>query len=308
MKKILFAVLIAAVAGLTSCRKNDVDPDVKQFDEEQIQTYIKNNAITGMQRDTSGIYYKILTPGTGPSLSYSDSVSLVFTLKTVDGKYASVDTISNHYSDYLGHLGIKGYPASLQSALFNLIKKYGARVRFLVPSHIGYGVNGIGQGSSTTVNTRIEGNQCLDYYIHVINKLPGDNQTTYDEQVIKNYITANSLTGYQRTASGLYYKILLPGVGDAKITDNSTITAFYTVSLLNGFIFNQYNTDPATSLDIPDLIKGVQEGLKTAGTSGMKLSFLIPSNLAYGNVGITSLSVPGYSCLRFDVQVVNVAP
>lgn len=308
MKKIIFTVLIAAVAGITSCRKNDADPDVKQFDEEQIQAYIKNNAITGMQRDTSGIYYKVLTPGTGPSLSYADSIGLVFTLKTVDGNYSSADTISNHYSDYLGHLGTKGYPASLQSALLNLAKKYGTRIRLLVPSHIGYGLNGVGQGSSTNVNTRIEGNQCLDYYIHVINKLPGDNQNTYDEQVIKNYITANSLTGYQRTASGLYYKVLLPGVGSAQITDNTTITAFYTVSLLNAFVFNQYNTDPAASLDIPDLIKGVQEGLKIAGTSGVKLSFLIPSYLGYGKTGLTSLSVPGNSCLRFDVQVVNVTP
>ena len=308
MKKIIFAVLIAAVAGLTSCRKNEVDPDVKQFDEEQIQAYIKNNAITGMLRDTSGIYYKILTPGTGPSMAYADSVSLVFTLKTVDGKYTSADTINNHYSDYLGHLGIKGYPESLQSALLNLAKRYGTRLRLLVPSHIGYGLNGVGQGSSTTENVRIDGNQCLDYYIHIINKIPGDNQNTYDEQVIKNYITANSLTGYQRSASGLYYTVTRPGIGDAKITDNTTITAFYTVSLLNGFVFNQYNTEPATSLDIPDLIKGVQEGLKAAGTSGAKLSFLIPSYLAYGKQGITTLSVPGNSCLRFDVQVVNVTP
>ena len=309
MKKIILSLLIAIVAGFVSCRKADTDPDINQYDEEQIQAYIKTNGITGMQRDATGIYYKVLKAGTGTRFQYKDSVGLVFTLHTFDGQYASTDTISNHYTGYLGHIGDSGYPAALQTAIYDLVKNYGGKVRLLIPSHLGYGVKGVGTGSSTTTNTRINGNQCLDYYINVMNNQPGDNQKTYDDQVIKNYITANALTGYQKTASGLYYSIIRPGVGTTPVTNDSYVNCYYTFRLLNGYIFNEYNSAGAgAQLEIPELIPGVREALKSYATTGTNMSVIIPSSLAYGGPGIKSQNLPGNSCVRFDVQVLNVTP
>lgn len=309
MKKIVFSLLIVAIAGIMSCRKTDTDPDIKQYDEDQIQAFIKTNGITGMQRDTSGIYYKILTPGTGTTLAYPDSLSFVYTLNTFDGKYKNVDTLNNHYCGFLGHLSAKGYPKALQTALFNLVKKNGTRVRFLVPSHLAYGPTGIGSGSSTNTDTRIDGNQCLDYYIHLMNNQPGDNQDTYDDLVIKNYLIAKSLTGYTKLPNtGVYYLITKPGVTNSVITDNTTISATYTFTLLNGYIFNENNTSSGVSLEIPDMIHGLREGIKSVGSSGAKITFLLPSGQAYGKTGIPSLSVPSNAVVRFDVQILNVTP
>jgi FKBP-type peptidyl-prolyl cis-trans isomerase FkpA len=50
-----------------------------------------------MATGTTGMYYKIISQGTGASLEYSDKVSLVFTVKSFDGKYTSADTIINHF-------------------------------------------------------------------------------------------------------------------------------------------------------------------------------------------------------------------
>ncbi len=308
MKKIILSVLVLIVATLVSCRKNDVDQDIKQYDDEQIQNFIKTNGITGMQKDASGVYYKILSTGSADDLKYSDSVSFVFTLHTFDGRYASVDTLSNHYTGYLGRLQNSGYPAALQTAIFELAKKYGTRIRLLVPSNLGYGTAGVGQGSSTTNNTRIYGNQCLDYYINIMKKTPAD-QKLYDDMVIRNYMTANGITDYQKTASGLYYKILRPGVSSTPVTDNSTVNCNYTFSLLNGYIFDQFNgSSTGTPLEVPELVAGVKEALTSFATVGTNMSVLIPSSLAYGTRSSSSPVIPGNSCVRFDVQVFNVTP
>jgi len=307
MKKIILSLLIAIVAGFVSCRKADTDPDINQYDEEQIQAYIKDNGITGMQRDASGVYYKILKAGTGPRFEYSDSIGFVFTLHTVDGTYASTDTLFNHYTGYLGHISAT-YPLALQTAIYELVKNYGGKIRLLVPSHLGYGGSGLGTGSSTTVNTRIAGNQCLDYYVNVMSNLPGD-QNTYDDLVIRNYLTANNLTGFQKTASGIYYIIRRPGVGTTPVTDNSYVNCNYTFALLNGFVFNDYNDSGAgAQLEVPDLIDGVKEAFKSFATTGTNMTVIIPSSLAYGASGVKTQNVPGNSCVRFDVQVFNVSP
>lgn len=308
MKKIILSLLIAIVAGFVSCRKADTDPDINQYDEEQIQAYIKDNGITGMQRDASGVYYKVLKAGTGDRFEYKDSVGLVFTLRTFDGKFASVDTFTNHYTGYLGHIS-QTYPLAMQTAIYELVKNYGGKIRLLVPSHLGYGASGVGTGSSTTTNTRIAGNQCLDYYVNVMNNQPGDNQNTYDDMVIKNYIKANALTGFQKTASGFYYLITRPGVGTTPVTDDSYVNCTYTFQLLNARVFDEYNGGGAgQQLEIPELVAGVKEALKSFATTGTKMTVIMPSSLAYGANGIKSANVPGNSCVRFDVQVISVTP
>ena len=111
MKQITFTLLLLISIGLVSCRKDRNDPDAKQNDDAQIKNYIAANGITGMQRDTTdgdttGIYYKILSPGTSTTpMEYSDQISFVYTMRTLDGKYISTDSLNlNHFYGYLGHV------------------------------------------------------------------------------------------------------------------------------------------------------------------------------------------------------------
>ena len=307
MKQTIFTLLLLSTLGLMSCRKTQVDKDIKQYDQEQIDSYISTNGITGMQRDlsggdTTGIYYKTIMPGNGVGYEYTDSISFVYSLKTFDGLYASVDTITNRYSAYVGQISITGLPAGLQLMVKNVLKK-GGSMRLLIPSRLAYGVKGAGSGSSSTANSKIAGNQCLDYYIHAIN-----DQKAYDDDLLIKYIAANSLSGYQKTPSGLYYKINTAGTGTVPITDNTTISITYTGTLLNGTVFDSYATtdNTGTSFEIPDMILGVQEGAKNYCTTGSNVSFLIPSRLAYGNKGTSK--TPANSCLRFDMVVVSTTP
>jgi FKBP-type peptidyl-prolyl cis-trans isomerase FkpA len=153
MKQTTFTLLLFCVIGLMSCRKDKVELNIKQYDQQQILNYISVHGITGMVRDlvggdTTGIYYQILNPGTGPRLSYSDRVAFVYTLRTLDGVYQSVDTIANHYDDFLGHVSTDNLPLGLQTALINDLQYSDGRMRVLIPSHLAYGINGTGSGSS----------------------------------------------------------------------------------------------------------------------------------------------------------------
>lgn len=317
MKQKIFTFLLIAAAGLTACKKDGIDPTINQFDEQQIQSYISANALTGFTRDmpvadtaaadTSGIYYKIIQPPTGAALKYSDQVSLVYTIRSFDGKYIASDTIQNHFYDYLGHLSQSRLPKGLELGLHNLLKAKGGSIRMLIPSHLAYGKSGYIVGSVTNTNTNIAGNQCLDYYVRVV-----DNQLAYDDQVIKSYLTANSLSGYTKTASGLYYKVITPGTGTVgEINDFSVVSTTYVGSLLNGTEFDATSKTTATvfspaSTGIGNLVPGVAEGLKQHAAAGSSISLIMPSHLGYATSVQTG--IPSNSAIRFEFQITTVVP
>ncbi|HEY9195055.1 MAG TPA: FKBP-type peptidyl-prolyl cis-trans isomerase [Mucilaginibacter sp.] len=314
MKQLTFTLLVFISVGLLSCRKNENYPDITQYDATNIQNYIKANGLTGMKRDTtdgdtSGIYYQILGQGStaGTPLDYSDTVKFVFTLKSFDGKYNSIDSLTtNHYDGFLGHINTSGLPKGLQIAIHNLIKYRGTRARVLIPSRLAYGVHGYGSGSASNVNTRIAGNQCLDYYINLYS-----DQTTYDDQVIKNYISANGLTGYVKVTSGpsagYYYKVNTPGTGLNVINQYSSFTATYSGKFLTGTEFDAgLSNGAASTFDLANssFVAGVTQGLQ-GYTAGAVVSLLLPSRLGYGRIGNTGIAAN--NCLRFDFTIVTVA-
>ncbi|MCO5950050.1 FKBP-type peptidyl-prolyl cis-trans isomerase [Mucilaginibacter flavidus] len=317
MRQKFFTLLFISAIGLVSCRKDKIELDIKQYDDAQIQAYISSHGITGMQKDTSkqdssGIYYQLLLPGkvvppatTLQQLDYPDKVSFVFTLRSVDGQYISADTIQNRMEDYLGHLTSNAMPYGLEMAIRNIVKYKGASARLLIPSHLAYGVSGYGLGSSSNANTKIAGNQCLDYYVHVI-----DSYKDYDQQLIQSRVS--DISTYTKVESAAkpgyfyYYKIQTPGTGTDKIGPNSTITCTYTGELLNGTVFDgSYNgTNIATQPVASYAVSGLSEALQKFAVAGTKIVVIVPSDLAYGNT--TAGSIPTNSVLKFSYQVLTV--
>jgi len=315
MKQTIFTLLLLSTIGFVSCRKTGTEPNIVQYDKAQIQNYITANGITGMHQDTvggdtSGIYYKIILPGSGTPLTYSDEVSFVYTLRSFDGKYISSDTISNQYFGYIGHLVNANYPAGLQLAVINDLKYSGASMRVLIPSDLAYGINGYGSGSINVAGSHIAGNQCLDYYIHVIDKQPDTvAQAKYDDLVIRNHLAAQSLTSLYTNDGGVYYRIQTQGKGTDAITDNTTIQCTYNVKILNGTVIQSENSSvgvDSVSLDVPSLVPGVTRMLEKHAVKGTVISMLIPSGQGYG---LTSPSgFPANSCLDFTFTIIDVSP
>ncbi|MFD1258223.1 FKBP-type peptidyl-prolyl cis-trans isomerase [Mucilaginibacter terrae] len=312
MKQIYFALILLLTMGIVSCRKSGNDVDIKTYDQQQIDAYIKANNLANMKRDvtdgdTSGIYYEILSQGygAGNELNYETPASLVYSIKSLDGNYVVSDTILNHSYNYVGTTTPKG----LMIALHNLAKFKGTRAKFIIPSRLAYGPSGSGTGPG-----RLTGNQSLEYYVNVIN-----NQNLYDDQVITKYLAANNLAGYTRIPSGeyegLYYKVTQQGTGTDIIKPTSTITVQYTGRHLNGpylnqTIFDQANTETGASFILEGTIQGWVGGLQKV-TAGGKLSLFIPSKLGYGtnaqtdqNTGL--VSIPANSVLHFELNILTV--
>ena len=120
-----------------------------------------------------------------------------------------------------------------------------------------------------------------------------------DKKIIEDYLAANSLTA-QSTSSGLYYIIDKPG-GANHPNINSVVVAKYKGYLVDGTVFDQTTTSPA-SFALNAVIKGWQEGLQLIGVNG-KIKLLIPSALGYGSTAKTK--IPANSVLIFDVELVE---
>ena len=123
---------------------------------------------------------------------------------------------------------------------------------------------------------------------------------------IAKYLSSNPTDTFKLEPSGLYYLNVLTGTGRTPIAGD-TAHMVYTGKFLNGNIFdtNAGGADYVFLVGEGRLISGLDEGI-TYMKEGGKATFLIPSKLAYGTQG--NYSIPGYTPLLFDIQLVKVIP
>lgn len=125
---------------------------------------------------------------------------------------------------------------------------------------------------------------------------------------LKHYLDSTNVTNYSKDTSGVFYKVITPGTGDTAGVC-SLATVYYKGMLLNGTVFDQTSTTPA-SFTVGDLIVGFQKGMKYIGKGG-KIRFYIPYPLAYGNEEVrnpntNAVVIPAKSHLMFDVELLEV--
>jgi len=112
------------------------------------------------------------------------------------------------------------------------------------------------------------------------------------EDDIKQYVARHNYD-MQRTATGIYYKIMEPGKGDkAEVGEFATVN--YTISLLDGTVCYDTKQDGPKQFKIgeDEVESGVHEAVQLMHI-GDKAMFIIPSNLANGLVGDKDKIPPG---------------
>ena len=110
--------------------------------------------------------------------------------------------------------------------------------------------------------------------------------------------------GARKTASGLVYKELKAGSGDApKATD--TVKVHYTGTLTDGTVFDSSvkRGEPAT-FPVSGVIKCWTEGLQMMKVGG-KAKLVCPSDIAYGDQGRPPQIGPGVP-LVFEVELLEI--
>jgi len=123
--------------------------------------------------------------------------------------------------------------------------------------------------------------------------------TATNEQEILDYIADNNLTT-QKSDSGLYYVIDELGTGDQP-TLASNVTVTYKGYFTNGTVFDE--STEGIAFDLSRLITGFGEGV-TYLKEGGNGTFIVPSRLAYGNLGAGS--IPPGAVILFDVALISV--
>lgn len=111
--------------------------------------------------------------------------------------------------------------------------------------------------------------------------------------------------GFSKTSSGLLYKFEKENKSE-KPTSGNKVKVHYKGMLLDGTVFDssyQRNQPIEFTLGVGQVIKGWDEGISLLGI-GDKASFIIPSDLAYGESGAGGVIPPG-ATLVFDVELIE---
>lgn len=131
-------------------------------------------------------------------------------------------------------------------------------------------------------------------------------QAEQDEATIVAYLKDIELydDAIRDDATGIYYVIFEQGTG-VKPSFGSTVITHYSGFLLNGELFDSSEGRSPLNfvLGRGDVIVGWDRGFALI-ENGTRALMIIPSGLAYGNVG--SNGIPPNEVLQFDVNLIDV--
>ena len=131
-------------------------------------------------------------------------------------------------------------------------------------------------------------------------KLSEEDKRALEEQIEKITI------GFDKTESGLFYKILEKGSGN-KAEKGQNVSVHYEGSLLSGKVFDS-SYERKEPIDFPlgtgKVIAGWDEGIALLKKGG-KARLVIPPHLGYG-ARRAGRSIPPNATLIFDVELVDV--
>jgi FKBP-type peptidyl-prolyl cis-trans isomerase FkpA len=124
-----------------------------------------------------------------------------------------------------------------------------------------------------------------------------------DEATILAYLAANSVTGYVKHASGMYYKIDSLGSGPTA-NASSKVYVQYSGKFTNNTVFDSESDATKTGFVLGTLIQAWQIGIPLIHKGGI-IHLYVPSALAYGCQ--PTGPIPANAVLVFDIVLVDIA-
>lgn len=133
MKRYFLLLSGLVIILLSACRKQIDTNTQAAIDEAKIQAYISANHLT-MTKDPSGIYYQIITANPGPHPTLTDTAQVTYTGELLNGTSFDSENVATFAVSNL----VKGAQDALVLIGANGKAPY-ARIKFIVPSSLGYG-------------------------------------------------------------------------------------------------------------------------------------------------------------------------
>jgi FKBP-type peptidyl-prolyl cis-trans isomerase FkpA len=142
MKKYLGIILLVTVA-FSSCSKKDTFDPVAQAanDDVLIKAYLAAHPTINATKDASGLYYQIVTQGTGSNANSASTVTANYSGTLLDGTVFDKGT---NFSFSLASV-IDGWKIGIP------LVKSGGRILLLIPSGLGYGNSAAGSIPANSV-------------------------------------------------------------------------------------------------------------------------------------------------------------
>ena len=284
----------------------------KEKDNDALQGYFKQNNIKAM-KTASGLYYTIAQEGKGEKAAAGNTVSVNYTGRLLGGKTfdSNTDPEFHHTEPFKVELGrgrvIKGWDEGLA-----LLKK-GTKATLYIPSGLAYGAQ--------DKSPQIPANSILVFDVEILDiqteasikaaaEAAAMKQPLIDDSLLQDYFKRNHISGVEKTASGMYYKVTKQGIGE-KPAPGDKVSVNYTGMNMEGKKFDS-NIDTAfhhvQAFTFPlgkgQVIKGWDEGIGLL-TKGSKATLYIPSGMAYGQRSPSPL-IPANGVLIFDVELADI--
>jgi len=132
MKKLIYIFAVFAVV-LSSCSKSDSSSSFDAAaqaaaDDATIKAYLQTNSLTAT-KDPSGLYYQVVTQGTGANPTATSTISVNYSGKYTDGTIFDHGTLTQQPLSGL----IQGWSIGLPYVKLN------GRIILYIPSALGYG-------------------------------------------------------------------------------------------------------------------------------------------------------------------------
>jgi len=272
-----------------------------------------------------GVLYDIVTDKSGPTIKAGDFVSVNVVAKT-DGDsvmFSSYDAgkpsvfpmpATTQKNDPMAIMPLlsEGDSAIVKISADSIFKKGMPKPQGFKGKYVIYEFKINKVIAKAGLSDQVFSAKVEDYF-----KADAEKRKAAEPAAIKKYIDDNKLN-LTKTDSGLYYTITTKGTGPVP-AKGDTVVVNYVGKFLNGKVFDTNNKAIAqqnktfnpmnpykpirVAVGMGQMIKGWDMGLMLLN-KGSKATFIIPSNLAYGERGMQV--VGPYTPLTFDVEVVDI--
>ncbi|OAQ40242.1 hypothetical protein A5893_04615 [Pedobacter psychrophilus] len=128
------------------------DADRPAYEDNLIKDFLATNKITATKDAASGLYYQIITPGTGNAVLSTSTIKAVYTGRLLTGAIFDQATSANPLTIALSSV-IQGWQIGLPFI------KSGGKIRLFIPSRLAYG---------SSAQNSIPANSILDFDIELV--------------------------------------------------------------------------------------------------------------------------------------------
>ena len=252
----------------------------------------------GTQKTPNGLEYEIIDDQEGANAKLGDFITLHITYKTE--KDSVLNSTYKQGNPVTSKISAPMFKGAFEEGL--LLLSAGDSANFWIPSDSIFK----GQPKDQRPAFLPPGSK-IAYCVRIIKLENPANIESNQTKAIQEYATKNKLK-LEKTQSGLYYAITQLGAGTNALPGDTVSVHYVGTTLAEGKEFDnsrQRNQPFKFPVGQGMVIPGWDEGLQLF-PKGTKAILVIPSKLAYGEMGAPGSPIGANAALVFDIELLDI--